>query len=105
MSYGQGHVLRALPSLMVRSEYRKQSHVIYKFDYHIVWVPKYRLRILKGAIKELVDSDIRSLCEWKSCEVIELTCIIHKLDHTSNLAYNLMYDVWFLKIFENIYTV
>ncbi len=28
---------------------------------YIVWVPKYRLRILKGAIKELVERDIRML--------------------------------------------
>ena len=34
--------------------------------------PKYRLRILKGDIKDLVDRDIRMLCEWKSCEVQEL---------------------------------
>lgn len=54
------------------SKYKKLSHVIYKCDYHIVWVPKYRLRILKGLIKELVEKDIHSLCEWKSCEVQEL---------------------------------
>ena len=54
------------------SKYKKLSHVIYKCDYHIVWVPKYRLRILKGSIKDLVDKDIRMLCEWKSCEVQEL---------------------------------
>ncbi|MBJ6367350.1 transposase, partial [Snuella sedimenti] len=38
---------------------------MYKCEYHIVWVPKYRLRILKGTIKTLVERDIRSLCEWK----------------------------------------
>jgi putative transposase len=54
------------------SKYRKLSHVVYKCDYHIVWVPKYRFRILKGAIKELVDHDIRMLCEWKQCVVGEL---------------------------------
>jgi putative transposase len=54
------------------SKYKKPHHVIYKCDYHIVWVPKYRLRILKGAIKEVVERGIRSLCEWKSCEVQEL---------------------------------
>ena len=54
------------------SKYKKLSHVIYKCDYHIVWVPKYRLRILKGVIKTLVERDIRSLCELKSCEVQEL---------------------------------
>ena len=54
------------------SKYRKLSHVVFKCDYHIVWVPKYRFRVLKGAIKELVEHDIRMLCEWKSCVVEEL---------------------------------
>lgn len=53
-------------------KYKKLSHVVYKCEYHIVWVPKYHLRILKGAIKDLVDSDTRMLCEWKSCDVREL---------------------------------
>ena len=54
------------------SKYEKLSHAIYKCEYHIVWVPKYRLRILKGLIKELVERDIRSLSEWKVCEAQEL---------------------------------
>ena len=54
------------------SKYKKLSHVIYKCDYHIVWVPKYRFRILTGQVKELVEQDIRMLSEWKGCEVIEL---------------------------------
>ena len=54
------------------AKYRKASHVIYKCDYHIVWVPKYRFRILKGAIKELVEQDIKMLCEWKGCIIEEL---------------------------------
>lgn len=53
-------------------KYKKLSPVIYKCEYHIVWVPKYRLRILKGTIKELLEQDIRMLCEWKQCEVNEL---------------------------------
>jgi putative transposase len=53
-------------------KYRKLSHVVYKCDYHIVWVPKYRFRILKGAIKELLEHDLRMLCEWKGCFVEEL---------------------------------
>ena len=54
------------------SKYKKLSHVVYKCDYHIVWVPKYRFRILKDGVKDLVDKDIRLLCEWKGCEVEEL---------------------------------
>ncbi len=55
------------------SKYRKLSHVIYKCDYHIVWVPKYRFRVLKGQIKILLEEDIRMLCEWKQCHIQELS--------------------------------
>jgi putative transposase len=54
------------------SKYRKQSHVIYQCTYHIVWSPKFRYRILSGAIKELVEHDIRVLCSWREVEVLEL---------------------------------
>ncbi|KAA6318759.1 hypothetical protein EZS27_031275, partial [termite gut metagenome] len=40
--------------------------------YHIVWCPKYRFRILTGVVKDLVEEDIRMLCEWKGCEVEEM---------------------------------
>lgn len=53
-------------------KYKKQSHVVWKCDYHIVWAPKYRYRALKGAIMELMDCDIRKLSSWKGCEVLEL---------------------------------
>jgi putative transposase len=55
------------------SKYKKLSHVVYKCDYHIVWVPKYRFRILNGEIKKLVEEDIKILCEWKRCEVQEMS--------------------------------
>ncbi len=54
------------------SKYRKLSHVVYKCDYRIVWVPKYRFRVLTGAVKSLVEADIKMLCEWKSCIVEEM---------------------------------
>jgi len=54
------------------SKYRKLSHVVYKCDYHIVWVPKYRFRVLKGAVKEHLEKDLRMLCEWKKAEVVEV---------------------------------
>jgi len=53
-------------------KYKKLSHVIYKCDYHVVWTPKYRFRILEGEVKALVENDLRSLCAWKSCEILEL---------------------------------
>ncbi len=46
--------------------------MVYKCDYHIVWVPKYRFRILTGEVGRMADQDIRKLSEWLGCEVIEL---------------------------------
>ncbi len=60
------------------SKYKKLSHVVYKCDYHIVWTPKYRYRVLFGEVKSLVENDIRMLCERKRVEVIELNV---QIDH------------------------
>ena len=62
----------------MRSKYKKLSHVVYKCDYHIVWTPKYRYRVLFGEVKSLVEKDIRMLCERKGVEVIELNV---QIDH------------------------
>ena len=60
------------------SKYKRLSHVVYRCDYHIVWVPKYRFRILTGEIKKLIEEDIRMLCEWKRCEIHEMSI---QVDH------------------------
>ena len=55
------------------SKYRKLTHVVYKCDYHIVFAPKYRFRILTGEIAEMMERDIRALSEWRDVEVWELS--------------------------------
>ncbi|MFJ5621625.1 transposase [Peribacillus loiseleuriae] len=30
--------------------YKKSSHAIYDIEYHVIWVTKYRNKVLKGAI-------------------------------------------------------
>ena len=60
------------------SKYRKLSHVVYKCDYHIVWTPKYRYRVLFGEVKSLVEKDVRMLCEWKGVDIMELNV---QIDH------------------------
>ena len=54
------------------SNFKRLSHVIYRCDYHIVWTPKYRFKILEGLIKDLLDRNIRMLLEWKKCELKEM---------------------------------
>jgi len=38
-------------------KYKKLFQVVYKCEYHIGWVPKYRFRILTGKIKKLVEEE------------------------------------------------
>lgn len=54
------------------SKYKKLSHAIYYCTYHVVWVPKYRYRVLSGGIKEMMERDIRGMSEWLGCEIAEL---------------------------------
>ena len=60
------------------SKFKKLSHVIYRCDYHIVWVPKYRFKILEGMVKKQLQDDIEMLLEWISCEKKELNI---QIDH------------------------
>ena len=59
-------------------KYRKLTHVVYKCDYHIVFTPKYRYRILTGQISLMLEHDIRTICEWKDVSIEELNI---QLDH------------------------
>ena len=59
-------------------KYRKLSHSIYKCDYHIVWTPKYRYRVLEGAIRSHLIRDLHGLSKWKEVEIEELNV---KKDH------------------------
>ena len=51
------------------AKWKKQSHVVYQCCYHIVWCPKYRFRMLEGAVGKYVEGRIRAICEWKDSEI------------------------------------
>lgn len=52
--------------------FKKLSHVVYYHVYHIVWTPKYRFRVIKDNLKLFTEDSIRSICEWKNAEILEL---------------------------------
>lgn len=54
------------------SNFKRLDHVIYRYTYHLLWIPKYRFRVLEGLVKELLLKDIPMLLEWKSSELFEL---------------------------------
>ena len=55
------------------SRFKKLSHVIWHCQYHIVWVPKYRYRVLKGPVAEEVFTCIQVFCGQLGCEVVEVS--------------------------------
>ncbi len=60
------------------SRFHKIAHVLWHCQYHLVWVPKYRYKILEGEMKNELIRCIRLFCEQKNCEVQELNV---QLDH------------------------
>ena len=54
------------------SRYQSLSHAIWYCHYHIVWVPKYRFRILTGDVKSEVENIIRMVSDQLECNVVEL---------------------------------
>ena len=62
------------------SRFQKLSHVIWHCQYHIVWVPKYRYKVLKGKIGEEVKKTIIVQSERLGCEIVELNRNV-QVDH------------------------
>ncbi len=54
------------------SRFKKLSHSLWHCQYHIVWVPKYRFRILKGAVASEVEHCIRAFSQQQGAEIIEI---------------------------------
>ena len=53
------------------SRFKKLSHAVWYCNYHIIWTPKYRYRILKGEIKKEVEYCINAFSTQKGCEIVE----------------------------------
>ena len=60
------------------SRFRKLTHAIWHCQYHMVWVPKYRHRILTGKVGHEVEQCIHVFSSQKSCEIVELNV---QVDH------------------------
>ena len=60
------------------SRFRKLSQTIWHCQYHIVFVPKYRFRVLTGAIAREVEKCVRTYSAQQKCDIIELNV---QVDH------------------------
>ena len=54
------------------SRFEKLTHVLWHCQYHIVWVPKYRYRVLTGPVGQEVYNSVQGFCGQLNCRIIEL---------------------------------
>ena len=60
-------------------EARLSGHSVYRTEYHIVWIPKYRYRILNSGVKGYLEKMIPDVIkEIPGCEMIEMNI---QVDH------------------------
>ena len=44
-------------------EYRHSAHAVYNLEYHVIWITKYRYKILRGRVAERARSCI-TVVSW-----------------------------------------
>ena len=60
-------------------EARLSGHSVYRTEYHIVWIPKYRYRILNPGVREYLERMIPTVIkEIPGCEMVEINI---QVDH------------------------
>lgn len=72
--YGDGEIGRSPLFLLgvVSRNIESKEEAVSRFRNHIVWVPKYRYRILVDGIREVTETGIQAICGYAGCEVVEL---------------------------------
>nr|MCR5562119.1 IS200/IS605 family transposase [Desulfovibrio sp.] len=53
------------------SNYRKGSYSVFSIHVHVVWITKYRKKILSGDIAQRARSLIRAICEKHQVEILK----------------------------------
>lgn len=51
---------------------RKTRHAVYNINYHLVWIPKTRMKILNKPFKGVVENTINRVCAWNGWNSLAL---------------------------------
>lgn len=51
--------------------YRKSSHSVYDCKFHLVWITKYRKKVLVGLVAERVRELLRQICKSHEVDIIK----------------------------------
>ena len=53
-------------------DYKSNNNVVYSCKYHVVWCPKYRRKVLTGAIEVRLKELLKEICASMSVDIIEM---------------------------------
>lgn len=56
---------------MAEKEYRQGSHTLYDIKYHVVWVTKYRYKVMVGEIATRARDVIRQICMSREIKILK----------------------------------
>jgi putative transposase len=54
------------------SQVRRTRHAVYNINYHLVWIPKTRMKILTTPFKETVENTMYRVCVWNDWKALAL---------------------------------
>src|SRR5215467_4190843 len=52
------------------AEYRHTAHATFDLKYHVIWITKYRYKILRGRVAERARDLIRQVCQAREVVII-----------------------------------
>lgn len=79
LCWGLKWLSRRLRDTLGDMRFRKGAHTVYKTEYHIVWIPRYRRKIFVKGVKEYTDTLLTNLPNLHSD--IEVVKVNVRLDH------------------------
>ncbi|MFB2894420.1 IS200/IS605 family transposase [Aerosakkonemataceae cyanobacterium BLCC-F50] len=54
------------------NQFKSNNNILYACQYHIVWCPKYRRKVLVNGVDTRLKEIIQQVAQEKKCEIIEL---------------------------------
>jgi len=51
-------------------EYRQSAHAVYDIKYHVIWVTKYRYKVMRGRVAERARELIRQICQAREVVIV-----------------------------------
>ena len=53
-------------------KYKSNNNVVYSCEYHVIWCPKYRRKVLVGDVAERLETLVREAAAEQQSDIIEL---------------------------------